>query len=185
MLITSDLQAAVAGILRGSGRQLLGAIVNFLSYFVLGLPLAIVLALPAGLGTLGIWIALASANFIQVRATLSNLFSGLSHPDFSHSLLHGCEIKCERVSPWYEARPGVRPYSRLQAGVYLVAVWRTDWERQAQQAQKEAMAAGRGEGQIEGLPQGEGEGGEWQREGSQEKGDINCHGAIGQAAMNT
>ncbi len=57
----------MAGILRGSGRQLFGAVVNFLSYFVLGLPLAVVLALPVGLGTLGIWVALAGANFIQVE----------------------------------------------------------------------------------------------------------------------
>jgi len=56
----------VAGILRGSGRQLLGAVVNFVCYYVVGLPLAIVLALVVHMGALGIWIGLAGGNMLQV-----------------------------------------------------------------------------------------------------------------------
>jgi len=53
----------VAGILRGSGRQLLGAVVNFVCYYVVGLPLAIVLALVVHMGALGIWIGLAGGTY--------------------------------------------------------------------------------------------------------------------------
>ena len=61
----------------------------------------------------------------------------------------------------------------LQAVVYLVAVWRTDWERQAQRAQKEAKAVGKEEEEPMGVPQGEA--GEC---GSHERGDIDYCGAV-------
>ena len=56
----------IAGILRGSGRQMLGAGINVLSYYVFGLPIGISLALAADMGALGMWIGLSIANFIQV-----------------------------------------------------------------------------------------------------------------------
>ena len=57
----------MAGILRGSGRQALGAVINFVAYYVIGLPLGISLAFAAHLGALGMWIGLATANALQVR----------------------------------------------------------------------------------------------------------------------
>eukprot|EP00731_Ephydatia_muelleri_P014327 Em0008g47a len=49
------LQGALGGVLRGSGRQFLGAVVNFISFYVIGLPLGITLALWMEMGTRGIW----------------------------------------------------------------------------------------------------------------------------------
>ena len=46
----------MAGVLRGSGRQLLGAGINAFSYYVFGLPIGISLALATDLKTLGMWI---------------------------------------------------------------------------------------------------------------------------------
>ena len=56
----------MAGVLRGCGRQFLGAGINTFSYFV-GLPVGISLALATNLKTLGMWIGLGVASFVQVR----------------------------------------------------------------------------------------------------------------------
>lgn len=55
------------GLLRGAGKQLSGAIVNFVSYYLIGLPLGTFLALWVGMGTLGMWIGLLVASVLQVR----------------------------------------------------------------------------------------------------------------------
>ena len=59
-------QVTVSGILRGSGRQLLGAVVSFFCFYIVGLPLAISLALANHMGTLGFWIGLGVASTLQV-----------------------------------------------------------------------------------------------------------------------
>ena len=56
----------VSGILRATGMQFKAALVNFLSYYVIGLPLGIALALVVGLKTKGMWIGLSVADAIQV-----------------------------------------------------------------------------------------------------------------------
>lgn len=59
-------QVAISGVLRGSGRQYVGAIANFVCYDVIGLPLGVVLAFKARMGTIGLWTGLAAGNIIQV-----------------------------------------------------------------------------------------------------------------------
>ena len=56
--------------MKGSGRQYLGAFVNFICYDLIGLPIGISLALKAHMGTLGLWIGLACGNVVQVRILL-------------------------------------------------------------------------------------------------------------------
>ena len=56
----------MAGVLRGSGRQLLGAGINAFSYYVFGLPIGISLALATDLKTLGMWIGLGVGSVVQV-----------------------------------------------------------------------------------------------------------------------
>ena len=63
------LQITISGILKASGRQTLGAVVNFICYYIIGLPLGISLALEAHMGTLGMWIGLATADTLQVYET--------------------------------------------------------------------------------------------------------------------
>lgn len=59
-------QVTISGVLRGSGRQYVGAITNFVCYNVIGLPLGVVLAFKASMGTIGLWTGLAVGNIIQV-----------------------------------------------------------------------------------------------------------------------
>lgn len=44
----------------------MGAVTNFITYYIIGVPLIVYLALYGGLGVIGIWIGLAVADFIQV-----------------------------------------------------------------------------------------------------------------------
>jgi len=47
--------------MRGMGRPKAGAVVNVIGFYVVGLPLAWLLAFPLGLGIIGIWWGLAAA----------------------------------------------------------------------------------------------------------------------------
>ena len=53
------------GVIRGSGKQLLGSIVNLLCYLAIATPLGIVLTIVAGLGATGYWIGLTSGGLLQ------------------------------------------------------------------------------------------------------------------------
>ena len=59
-------QVTASGVLKGLGQQLVGAITNFASYYLIGIPMAIYLALYRGLGLMGVWTGLAVADFLQV-----------------------------------------------------------------------------------------------------------------------
>lgn len=52
------LQIVIGGVFRGSGRQYIGAIMNFIGYYIIGLPLGITLALKVKWGILGLWIGM-------------------------------------------------------------------------------------------------------------------------------
>ena len=56
--------------MRGCGRQLLASGLNLVSYWGLGLPLALVLGLHLGLGVQGLWYGLATTTSVQVRGML-------------------------------------------------------------------------------------------------------------------
>ena len=55
----------LAGIMRGCGRQKIGATINLITYWVFGLPLACALAFWGKLGAVGLWIGLACTASIQ------------------------------------------------------------------------------------------------------------------------
>ena len=59
------IQSSLAGVIRASGKQLLGSIINIFTHWVVGLPFGIVLTIVAGLGAAGYWIALTVAPFLQ------------------------------------------------------------------------------------------------------------------------
>jgi MATE family multidrug resistance protein len=58
--IADGLQVVGGGLMRGMGRPKAGAIVNLIGFYVIGLPLAWLLAFPLGLGMEGIWWGLAA-----------------------------------------------------------------------------------------------------------------------------
>ena len=53
--IFDGLQVVGGGLMRGMGRPQAGAIVNLIGFYVIGLPMAWLLAFPADLGVIGIW----------------------------------------------------------------------------------------------------------------------------------
>jgi hypothetical protein len=69
-----DGQAAVlSGVLRGAGRQGIGAATSWCSYWLIGLPLAYLLAFKAKMGVLGLRLSLAAA--VAVQALVLHVFT--------------------------------------------------------------------------------------------------------------
>ena len=77
----------IAGVLRGQGRQFLGAGINAFSYYVFGLPIGISLALAADMGTVGMWIGLDIASFIQVCSGMVNFIRSTKFVTYTGCLL--------------------------------------------------------------------------------------------------
>lgn len=72
--VAVDGQAAVlSGVLRGAGRQGIGAATSWCSYWIIGLPLAYLLAFKAQLGVLGLRLSLAVA--VAVQALVLHIFT--------------------------------------------------------------------------------------------------------------
>lgn len=65
MLINLDCIGGILGVARGSGWQNLGAYVNLGSYYIVGIPMAAVLAFVVHLRVKGLWIGLVSGAAIQ------------------------------------------------------------------------------------------------------------------------
>uniref|UniRef100_A0A8C6G396 Multidrug and toxin extrusion protein n=1 Tax=Moschus moschiferus TaxID=68415 RepID=A0A8C6G396_MOSMO len=65
-----------AGVLRGTGRQAFGAVVNAVMYYAIGLPLGVVLIFLVGMGIMGLWLGmlvcvmLATAAFVTYTARM-------------------------------------------------------------------------------------------------------------------
>uniref|UniRef100_A0A4W2FUW9 Multidrug and toxin extrusion protein n=1 Tax=Bos indicus x Bos taurus TaxID=30522 RepID=A0A4W2FUW9_BOBOX len=65
-----------AGVLRGTGRQAFGAVVNAVMYYAIGLPLGVVLTFLVGMGIMGLWLGmlvcvmLATAAFVTYTARM-------------------------------------------------------------------------------------------------------------------
>ena len=68
LIFHASKKGVISGIMRASGRQAVAALVNFVSYYVVGLPLGIILSLVVGLKAKGLWIGLSVGDFIQVGA---------------------------------------------------------------------------------------------------------------------
>jgi MATE family multidrug resistance protein len=65
LMFFDGINSVASGVLRGAGRQALGAGVNFLGYWVVGVPLAAALAFTAGLGVQGFWLGVGSGAVLQ------------------------------------------------------------------------------------------------------------------------
>ena len=66
LISTTDwIRLPLEGVIRGSGKQFHGSIINLFCYLAVALPLGIVLATVAGLGATGYWIGLTSGGLLQ------------------------------------------------------------------------------------------------------------------------
>ncbi|KAL5549064.1 hypothetical protein UlMin_004295 [Ulmus minor] len=59
------IQSILSGIVRGCGRQKIGAFVNIAAYYLVGIPIAIVLAFFFHIGGKGLWVGIIVALFMQ------------------------------------------------------------------------------------------------------------------------
>ena len=66
---------SLAGVVRGAARQARGAKCNLVSYWVIGIPLAVVLAFKLQMGVAGLWLGLLIATTIQGTLPTSSLFA--------------------------------------------------------------------------------------------------------------
>ncbi|XP_068721151.1 multidrug and toxin extrusion protein 2-like isoform X1 [Montipora capricornis] len=90
-LLFDGIQGVASGVVRGSGRQKIGVVINFIAFFILGLPLGISLTFFVFNEPIGLWIGLLSA-------------------------------------------------VATQAFLYTILLWRTNWGRQAEIAQRRTAA---------------------------------------------
>ncbi|NXO40770.1 S47A1 protein, partial [Locustella ochotensis] len=65
---------ACSGVLRGIGKQKFGAILNALSYYGVGMPLAGVLLFVAKIGVVGLWIAMLASVFILCTCFVTYIY---------------------------------------------------------------------------------------------------------------
>ena len=65
-MLFDHIQGLLAGAIKGLGKQLYAAIVNCVCYFIVGIPLGSVLAIPEEMGAVGYWIGLCVAVSSQV-----------------------------------------------------------------------------------------------------------------------
>jgi hypothetical protein len=90
-------QCTCGGILRGTGNQKVGAIVNAIGYYVIGLPIGIALMFAAKLGVIGkphcpvSLIAGRQASCPQARGGWASTWK-------PHSASHTPSVRCQRVS---------------------------------------------------------------------------------------
>jgi multidrug resistance protein, MATE family len=72
-MIGDGVNAAMAGVLRGAGRQDVGAASNLAAYWLVGLPLAAALAFWKGMGVAGLWTGLAICATLNAIAMIGIL----------------------------------------------------------------------------------------------------------------
>jgi multidrug resistance protein, MATE family len=59
--IVDGLAGVTGGILRAKGQQDIGALLNLVGYYVIGIPFGLVLGFKVGLGLIGLWVGLTVA----------------------------------------------------------------------------------------------------------------------------
>ncbi|KAJ4720220.1 Protein DETOXIFICATION [Melia azedarach] len=81
-------QTAACGILIGSAQPRIGAFINFGSFYIIGMPVAILMAFTLKMGFLGLWYGLAAA---QASCVVMMIFT-LVHTDWKHQAQRAKEL---------------------------------------------------------------------------------------------
>lgn len=79
-LVGDGVNGALAGAVRGAGRQGAAAGVNLVAYWVIGIPGTAWLAFSAGLGLAGLWTGLAATTVLQATAMAAFVFGAIRWP---------------------------------------------------------------------------------------------------------
>ncbi|GFR39891.1 hypothetical protein Agub_g396, partial [Astrephomene gubernaculifera] len=96
--VGDGLIAVLGGVLRGSGRQSLGAALNLVGYWLVGCPLAVLLGFKAGWDVLGFWCGLASATSLQAII----LSVVISRCDWNREVARAAKLVSEHAAPLLE-----------------------------------------------------------------------------------
>jgi MATE family, multidrug and toxin extrusion protein len=64
LTVLDGLQGSLSGVLRGCGKQVVGAVVNVTCYYVIGLPVSALLSFHFPLGLYGLWLGQSLAAFL-------------------------------------------------------------------------------------------------------------------------
>ena len=56
--------------MKGSGRQYIGAVTSFVAYYIIGIPVGIVLGFKTDLGVIGLWAGMTIGNAVQVNTCI-------------------------------------------------------------------------------------------------------------------
>ncbi|TKW38658.1 hypothetical protein SEVIR_1G129932v4 [Setaria viridis] len=70
-ILFDGLQTVLSGVVRGCGRQKLGAVINLVAYYVAGIPAAFFFAFVCHLGGMGLWFGLLCGLVVQMLLLLS------------------------------------------------------------------------------------------------------------------
>lgn len=110
--VSDAMQGISSGILRGTGRQHFGALVNISTYYLVGLPLAWYLCFHTALGVRGLLLGIAGAVVLQTAIFLT-LILGFEEYTYSLDLVHHCDhSEGKRVSTAIEM-PSVHDASTI------------------------------------------------------------------------
>ncbi|KAI8808520.1 mate-domain-containing protein [Cladochytrium replicatum] len=93
--ISDAIGAATLGILRGSGRQAIGAVINLAGYYLVGVPVGILCAFTWGLGLVGLWIGLTGG---LVTVSIIQVFI-ISRFDWKHEAIRALELVGDGLAP--------------------------------------------------------------------------------------
>lgn len=86
--------AVLGGVLRGSGHQAMGALLNLCGYWLVGCPLAMLLGFKLRWDVVGFWCGLATATTLQVGGAGCGLWGAQKGIEASGS--HGNAAACTR-----------------------------------------------------------------------------------------
>ncbi|XP_073471238.1 multidrug and toxin extrusion protein 2-like [Aquarana catesbeiana] len=93
--------AACNGILRGTGKQKIGAITNIFGYYLIGIPVGISLMFPAKLGVIGLWIGMFCPVLLQTCIYIPYI----------------CSINWQKACEEAKIRAGVKPLKVLDPSI--------------------------------------------------------------------
>lgn len=90
--MVDGLQGVCSGVLRGAGKQTIGAVANIIAFYAIGLPMAWTLCFKTGLGVNGLMMGIACGTIFQATVLLTLIF-GFEKYMFSGTIIR--EVKAE------------------------------------------------------------------------------------------
>jgi MATE family multidrug resistance protein len=91
-VMIDGIQSAASGVLRGAGKQYIGAVANVIAFYGVGLPMAYFLCFRVGYGVNGLLMGIATGSLVQVTVLLVMIFV------FEHYLFDTSVIEKDKVS---------------------------------------------------------------------------------------